>query len=69
MAGGHKRLYRIVDFKGYDKLDIPAKVVAVEYDPYRTSRIVLLAYLDGEKRYALAWKGAKAGQTVMNGSK
>ena len=67
MAGGHKRLYRIIDFKGYNKIDIPAKVAAVEYDPYRTARIVLLHYVDGEKRYVLAWKGAKVGQVVMNG--
>ena len=69
MAGGHKRLYRIIDFKGYDKVDIPAKVASVEYDPYRTARIVLLNFADGEKRYVLAWKGAKKGQVVMNGSK
>lgn len=55
----HKRLYRIIDFKWYDKIDIPAKVVSVEYDPYRTSRIALLSYADGEKRYVLAWKGIK----------
>ncbi len=69
MAGGHKRLYRIIDFKGYNKIDIPAKVAAVEYDPYRTARIVLLNYVDGEKRYVLAWKGASVGQVVMNGVK
>jgi large subunit ribosomal protein L2 len=67
MWGGHKRLYRIVDFKGYDKIDIPAKVASVEYDPYRTARIVLLNYADGEKRYALAWKGATVGEEVMVG--
>ena len=69
MAGGHKRLYRIIDFKGYNKIDIPAKVAAVEYDPYRTARIVLLHYVDGEKRYVLGWKGATVGQVVMNGNK
>mgnify|MGYP000862846122 CR=1 FL=1 len=69
MAGGHKRLYRVIDFKGYNKVDIPAKVAAVEYDPYRTARIALLYYVDGEKRYVLAWKGAKVGQVVMNGVK
>jgi large subunit ribosomal protein L2 len=53
MGGGHKRLYRIIDFRGYDKCDIPAKVASVEYDPYRTARIVLLHYVDGEKRYVL----------------
>jgi large subunit ribosomal protein L2 len=46
----------MIDFKGYDKVGIPAKVASVEYDPYRTCRIVLLNYVDGEKRYALAWK-------------
>lgn len=69
MAGGHKRLYRVIDFKGYNKVDIPAKVAAVEYDPYRTARIALLYYVDGEKRYVLAWKGVKVGQVVMNGVK
>jgi large subunit ribosomal protein L2 len=56
MAGGHKRLYRIIDFKVYNKVDIPAKVASVEYDPYRTARIVLLNFADGEKRYVLGWK-------------
>lgn len=69
MAGGHKRLYRIIDFKGYNKIDIPARVAAVEYDPYRTARIVLLNYVDGEKRYVLGWKEATVGQVVMNGNK
>jgi len=69
MAGGHKRLYRIIDFKWYNKVDVPAKVAAVEYDPYRTARIVLLNYVDGEKRYVLGWKWAKKWQTVMNGLK
>ena len=69
MAGGHKRLYRIIDFKGHNKIDIPARVAAVEYDPYRTARIVLLNYVDGEKRYVLGWKGATVGQVVMNGNK
>lgn len=59
MWWGHKRLYRIIDFKWYDKLDIPAKVVSIEYDPYRTSRIALLSYADWEKRYVLAWKWIK----------
>ncbi|AHB40848.1 hypothetical protein P148_SR1C00001G0033 [candidate division SR1 bacterium RAAC1_SR1_1] len=67
MGGGHKRLYRIVDFKGYDKIDIPAKIASVEYDPYRTARIVLLNYADGEKRYVLAWKGATVGEEVITG--
>ena len=67
MAGGHKRLYRIIDFKGYNKLDIPAKVASIEYDPYRTARIALLNFVDGEKRYVLAWKGIAVGQKVANG--
>jgi large subunit ribosomal protein L2 len=67
MGGGHKRLYRMIDFRGYDKMNIPAKVASVEYDPYRTVRIALLNYVDGEKRYVLAWKGIKVGMTVMTG--
>lgn len=65
MWGGHKRLYRIIDFKWYDKCDIPAKVASIEYDPYRTARIALLNYADGEKRYVLAWKGIQVGDEVM----
>jgi len=49
-------MYRIVDFRRWDKLNIPAKVATIEYDPYRTCRIALLHYADGEKRYTLAWK-------------
>ncbi|MDD2537006.1 MAG: 50S ribosomal protein L2 [Candidatus Absconditabacteria bacterium] len=67
MGGGHKKLYRLVDFKGYDKAGIPAKVASIEYDPYRTSRIALLNYADGEKRYVLAWKGITVGDEVMSG--
>ena len=66
-GGWHKRLYRMVDFKGYDKLWVPAKVASIEYDPYRTSRIALLSYADGEKRYVLAWKGISVWDTVVNG--
>ena len=51
-GGGHKRMYRIIDFKR-DKRDIPAKVATVEYDPNRSARIALLTYADGEKRYIL----------------
>lgn len=47
--GWHKRLYRMIDFRGYDKENIPAKVASIEYDPYRTCRIALLNYADGEK--------------------
>jgi len=68
-GGWHKRLYRIVDFKGYDKMDIPAKVASIEYDPYRTCRIALLNYADGEKRYVLAWKGISVWDTVTCGAK
>ena len=63
--GGHKRAYRLVDFRGYDKLNIPATVKAIEYDPYRTVRIALVAYADGEKRYVLAWKNIKVGDVFM----
>ncbi len=69
MGGGHKRLYRLIDFKGYDKLNIPAKVASVEYDPYRTSRIALLHFVDGEKKYVIAWKAIKVGDEVMCGDK
>lgn len=61
---GHKRLYRIIDFKGYDKLNIPAKVSAIEYDPYRTWRIALLNFADWEKRYVLAWKNIKVWDVI-----
>jgi large subunit ribosomal protein L2 len=67
--GGHKRLYRMVDFKWYDKADIPAKVVSIEYDPYRTCRIALLNYIDWEKRYVLAWKWIKIWEEVLSGEK
>jgi len=55
-GGGHKRKYRIIDFRR-DKLDIPATVKAIEYDPNRSANIALLAYADGEKRYILAPRG------------
>lgn len=64
-AGWAKRLYRLIDFKWYDKANIPAKVASVEYDPYRTSRIALLNFADGEKRYVLAWKTVKVGDAVL----
>ncbi|MCW5822965.1 MAG: 50S ribosomal protein L2 [Cyanobacteria bacterium TGS_CYA1] len=66
-GGGHKRKYRIIDFKR-DKFDIPAEVKAIEYDPNRNTRICLLQYADGEKRYILAPVGLKVGQTVMSGA-
>ncbi|KJH72150.1 50S ribosomal protein L2 [Aliterella atlantica] len=65
-GGGHKRLYRIIDFKR-DKLNIPAKVAAIEYDPNRNARIALLYYQDGEKRYIIHPAGLKVGATVIAG--
>jgi large subunit ribosomal protein L2 len=66
MGGGHKRLYRIIDFRR-DKTGIPATVAAIEYDPNRTARIALLHYADGEKRYILAPDGLKVGSRVVSG--
>jgi large subunit ribosomal protein L2 len=66
MGGGHKRLYRIIDFRR-DKMDIPARVAAIEYDPNRTARIALLHYVDGEKRYILAPNGLVVGARVVSG--
>ena len=65
-GGGHKRRYRIIDFKR-DKFGIPAKVAAIEYDPNRSARIALLHYVDGEKRYILAPDGLSVGDTVVSG--
>ena len=65
-GGGHKRLYRIIDFKR-DKRNISAEVLGIEYDPNRNARIALLQYEDGEKRYILAPVGIKVGTTVMAG--
>jgi len=65
-GGGHKQMYRIIDFKR-DKLGMDAKVVAIEYDPNRTSRIALLQYLDGEKRYIIAADGIKVGDVLRSG--
>ena len=67
MGGGHKRKYRIVDFKR-DKFGIPATVKSIEYDPNRTARIALLYYADGEKRYIVAPEGLEVG-TVINSGK
>lgn len=66
-GGGHKRKYRIIDFKR-NKQEIPAKVAALEYDPNRSARIALLHYADGEKRYILAPTGLSVGDTVMAGA-
>ena len=68
-GGGHKKFLRRVDFKRQQKLDIPAKVQAIEYDPNRTARLALLAYADGEKRYILAPNGVKVGATLLAGPK
>ena len=64
-GGGHKRLYRIVDFKR-DKVDIPARVARIEYDPNRSTRIALLNYADGERRYILAPDRLQVGDTVIS---
>lgn len=65
-GGGHKRRYRIIDFKR-NKHEIPAKVATIEYDPNRTSRIALLFYADGEKRYILAPEGLKVNDVLVSG--
>jgi large subunit ribosomal protein L2 len=65
-GGGHKRLYRLIDFKR-EKVDIPARVRSIEYDPNRSARIALLVYDDGEKRYIIAPLGLQVGDTVMSG--
>ncbi len=67
-GGGHKKLYRLVDFKR-NKLDVPGRVAAIEYDPNRSARIALIHYADGEKRYILAPLGLAVGDAVMAGSK
>ncbi|MHB0912295.1 MAG: 50S ribosomal protein L2 [Armatimonadota bacterium] len=64
-GGGHKRMYRIIDFKR-NKVDVPAKVSTIEYDPNRSARIALLTYADGEKRYILAPLGLKVGAVVIS---
>jgi len=65
-GGGHKTLYRIIDFKR-NKLGIPAKVAEIEYDPNRSARIALLHYADGEKRYILAPVGLNQGDSILSG--
>jgi len=66
VGGGHKRRYRIIDFKR-DKFGVEAEVKTVEYDPNRTARIALVQYTDGEKRYIIAPEGIKIGQTIKSG--
>ncbi len=67
IGGGHKRRYRIIDFKR-DKDGIPARVESIQYDPNRSARIALLVYADGEKRYMLAPNGLQVGQELLSGS-
>ena len=67
-GGGHKRLYRIIDFKR-DKFDVPGRVTTIEYDPNRSARIALVTYADGEKRYIIAPLGLMVGDVVLSGPK
>lgn len=67
MGGGHKRQYRIIDFRREEKTGIPARVASIEYDPNRTANIALLHYADGEKRYILAPAGLVVGAQVLSG--
>src|SRR6187549_1130070 len=66
-GGGHKRAYRVIDFRRYDKDGVPAKVAHIEYDPNRTARIALLHYADGEKRYIVAPKDLGQGTMLESG--
>ena len=66
-GGGHKRAYRVIDFRRHDKDGVPATVAHIEYDPNRTARIALLHYADGEKRYILAPRLLKQGDRIENG--
>src|SRR6478752_2505038 len=66
-GGGHKRAYRVIDFRRHDKDGVPAKVAHIEYDPNRTARIALLHYADGEKRYIIAPNKLSQGDRIENG--
>src|SRR6186997_3452990 len=66
-GGGHKRAYRVIDFRRHDKDGVDAKVAHIEYDPNRSANIALLHYLDGEKRYIIAPLGLKVGDHVEAG--
>src|SRR5690606_34587176 len=66
-GGGHKRAYRVIDFRRFDKDGVPAKVAHIEYDPNRTARIALLHYADGEKRYIIAPARLEVGQWIESG--
>lgn len=68
-GGGHKKLYRDIDFKQLDKKGIPGTVLGLEYDPNRTARIALIQYVDGEKRYILAPQTLKAGDQIVSGER
>lgn len=68
-GGGHKRLYRIIDFKRIDKLDIPATVIALEYDPNRSANLALVEYKDGDKRYIIAPSGLTVGAVIVASNK
>ncbi|MEE2930982.1 MAG: 50S ribosomal protein L2 [Bacteroidota bacterium] len=68
VGGGHKKQYRVIDFKR-NKIDIPAKVFSVEYDPNRSAYISLLHYIDGEKRYIICPQGLEVGSEVVSGEK
>ena len=68
IGGGHKRKYRVIDFRR-DKVDIPGKIAAIEYDPNRSSRIALVCYADGEKRYIIAPEKLTVGDEVISGEK
>src|ERR671910_153877 len=67
IGGGHKRAYRVIDFRRHDKDGVPAKVAHIEYDPNRTARIALLHYADGEKRYILSPNGLRVGDRLLSG--
>ncbi len=67
-GGGHKRAYRLIDFRRYDKDGVPATVAHIEYDPNRTARIALLHYVDGDKRYIIAPQGLRQGARVEAGA-
>src|SRR3981081_2335378 len=66
-GGGHKRFYRIVDFKR-DKEGVPGRITQIEYDPNRSAHIALVTYLDGEKRYIIAPIGIEVGKTIISGA-
>ncbi len=68
-GGGNKVLYRLIDFRQTDKIGIPGKVTAVEYDPFRTCFIMLVTYVDGEKRYHIAPDGIKVGAQILTKAK